>query len=540
MKLIMLILLFANYAFAIKDILYKPFVSGDDYVARRVLYSTQPAYYPESKETKIAEDEYNVFLYSEHFRIVLGKSYKDDEEAKTLASSILGIAENVWSKEIDTYGFKSPKNSTKDYIDIYIGNKESYNKATSTYENISDAYAGFADSYNDKTPYFVINPSIDNDVLKVTIAHEFFHTIQHAYGFFDVSNDIWYQNIWFLEASAVMMEDEVYDSVNDYVNYISSYIRHTEKSLQTHDGDIEYGKVVFAKFLQEKYGMDFIKSILESYDSNENILQDIIKSFANIDIDFDTAFSLYATWLYNPSYFRDGNLYPTLLTHNFSNQINIGYYGIDFINQDTNKTYLYGNNPNYMQETFDGETNTVGDIDNTGLIVINKKAIEPLNTELLQKNHFDGFVFKKGWNLCGNNFDADLNLQDFLQNQQIAWTYENDHYYGFSEDIDYEQKIESMGYKMLIPSVKRGKGFWVYSPYDTNTTISPIALQNSSRDAGIWNLASFDSIFSPKYLDENYTIIWQYDNGWQYYSKKYDFNITKIDTIKPAKGYFIH
>lgn len=540
MKLIMLILLFANYAFAIKDILYKPFVSGDDYVARRVLFSTQPAYYPESKETKITEDEYNVFSYSEHFRIVLGKSYKDDEEAKTLASGILNIAENVWNKEIDTYGFKSPTNSTEDYIDIYIGNKESYNKATSTYENISNAYAGFADGYNDKTPYFVINPSIDTDILKVTIAHEFFHTIQYAYGFFDVSDDIWYQNIWFLEASAVMMEDEVYDSVNDYVNYISSYIRHTEKSLQTHDGDIEYGKVVFAKFLKEKYGMDFIKSILESYDSNENVLQDIIKCFAKTNVDFDTAFSLYATWLYNPSYFRDGNLYPTLLTHSLSNQIDIEYYGINFISQDMNRSYLYGNNSNYMQETFDGETNTVGDIDNSGLIVINKKAIEPLNTGLLQKNHFDGFVFRKGWNLCGNNFDTDLNLQDFLQNQQTAWTYENNHYYGFSKDIDYEQKIESMGYNMPIPSVKKGKGFWIYSPNDTNTTISPIALQNSNKDTGVWNLVSFDSVFNPKYLDENYTIIWQYDNGWQYYSKKYDFNITKIDTIKPAKGYFIH
>ena len=48
--------------------------------------------------------------------------------------------------------------------------------------------------------------------LQVTAAHEFFHAVQFAY---DATEDS-----WFMESTAVWMEDEVYDNINDNTQYL--------------------------------------------------------------------------------------------------------------------------------------------------------------------------------------------------------------------------------------------------------------------------------------------------------------------------------
>ena len=536
MRMVLLILLFFSYAFAVKDILFKPVTNSNDYVTRRILFKSQTENYPELKTSQISQDEYNNFIYSTHFRVIYGKDYNKTD----LANSILDIAENVWGKEIDGFGFKAPINSDKYYIDIYIGNTEAYNKATSSYVTISSSYAGFAESYqSDKTPYFIINSTIDINILKVTIAHEFFHTVQYAYGFYDVSDDIWYKNIWFLEASAVMMEDEIYSSINDYINYLPDYFHHTYNSIEKYDGNIEYGKVVFAKFLREKYGMDFIKYILASYSQDETILQDIQKSFKNYGTTFDSAFSIYATWLYDTSKFEEGLSYPYVAVDVFSENIPIGYYGIEYIGLDDKDRYLYGSNKHYFQETFTGDSDVVDDINNAGLILINKISNDLLYANMIEDNHFENFTLKKGWNLLGNSFDMDLNLETILNNDEIAWIFEDGGYHGFSKNSTYENKIKELGYDTGNPMVKKGKGFWVYTPKDTNITLSPLALSQKNIDQGKWNLISFDSTLNPQYLDDNFSIIWSYDDGWKYYSKEYNLSIKKIQDITPTKGYFI-
>ena len=536
MRLVLLILLFFSYAFAVKDILFKPVTSSNDYVTRRILFKSQTENYPELKTSQILQDEYNNFIYSTHFRVVFGKDHNETDKA----NSILNIAENVWNKEVDSFGFKAPINSDKYYIDIYIGNAEAYNKAENSYVSIDTGkYAGFAESYqSDNTPYFIINPTISTDILKVTIAHEFFHTIQYAYGFYDVNDDIWNKNIWFLEASAVMMEDEVYTNVNDYINYLPDYFHHTNNAIEKYDGSIEYGKVVFAKFLREKYGMDFIKYILSSYSQDETILQDIQKSFKTYGTTFDTAFSIYATWLYDTSKFKEGLQYPFVYSYHFADDVPVEYYGIEYISVDDKDKYLYGSNKHYFQETFAGDKKVVDDINNAGLILINKTSNDTLYTNMIEDNHFKNFTLKKGWNLLGNSFGADLYLKNLLQNDEIAWVFEDGSYHSFSKNSTYESKIKELGYATNNPTVKKGKGFWVYTPKDTNITLSPLSLSQKNIDQGQWNLISFDSTLNPQYLDDNFSIIWSYDDGWKYYSKEYSLSIKKITNITPTKGYF--
>jgi hypothetical protein len=98
------------------------------------------------------------------------------------------------------------------------------------------------------------------DGARVTAAHEFFHAIQFAYDVFEYQgyddsnpgND----KPWWMEASAVWMEDVVYDDVNDYVGYLTYFYKLPWISLTSFvsGGDFHpYASCVWPIFLCEKY-----------------------------------------------------------------------------------------------------------------------------------------------------------------------------------------------------------------------------------------------------------------------------------------------
>jgi hypothetical protein len=82
--------------------------------------------------------------------------------------------------------------------------------------------------------------------LQVTAAHEYYHATQFAY---DIADDG-----WFLEATAVVMEDELYDDVNDNYQYLrDSPITHPSKPIDKFGGVFHYGVWNFFRYLIEKY-----------------------------------------------------------------------------------------------------------------------------------------------------------------------------------------------------------------------------------------------------------------------------------------------
>jgi hypothetical protein len=83
--------------------------------------------------------------------------------------------------------------------------------------------------------------------LKVTAAHELFHAVQFAY---DYNEDA-----WFMEATAVWAEDEVYDRINDNLQYLAeSPLRQPRQPLdQFGDGLRQYGEWIFFRYLSERY-----------------------------------------------------------------------------------------------------------------------------------------------------------------------------------------------------------------------------------------------------------------------------------------------
>jgi hypothetical protein len=86
--------------------------------------------------------------------------------------------------------------------------------------------------------------------LQVTAAHEYYHATQFAY---DIADDG-----WFLEATATWAEDELYDDVNDNVQYlrrspITLPGRPIDKFEGSGQGVFHYGVWIFFRFLTERY-----------------------------------------------------------------------------------------------------------------------------------------------------------------------------------------------------------------------------------------------------------------------------------------------
>jgi hypothetical protein len=140
------------------------------------------------------------------------------------------------------------------------------------------------------------------DCLKVTAAHEFFHAVQNAY---NADADSWWK-----EASATWNEDEVYDSVNDYFQYLGNVFSAPDKPLE----NSSYGGVVFAKYLSENYGgYSIIKSIwecqAERFRNSINAIDYAIRqSYSGENI--GTLYGGYAACNFNPAqYYREGKLW---------------------------------------------------------------------------------------------------------------------------------------------------------------------------------------------------------------------------------------
>jgi hypothetical protein len=93
---------------------------------------------------------------------------------------------------------------------------------------------------------FPFHTPVEN--LQVTAAHEYYHATQFAY---DVTEDG-----WFLEATATWAEDELYDTVNDNVQYLRrSPITMPGRSMDKFDTNagFHYGVWNFFRFLTERH-----------------------------------------------------------------------------------------------------------------------------------------------------------------------------------------------------------------------------------------------------------------------------------------------
>jgi hypothetical protein len=180
------------------------------------------------------------------------------------------ILEEVWQKEVVEYGYRPPKpdltspnHGPDERIDVYIADVGA--DGLYGYCTTDDPAAGrspdgpwdvsaFCVLDNDYAPAQFPTGSNGERALAVTAAHEFFHAIQFAYDFLE--------DLWLIEGTAVWMEDEVYDDIDDNYQYLEkSALRRPDVPLDLAVSDFsrpeagyQYGAFLFFRFLSESTG----------------------------------------------------------------------------------------------------------------------------------------------------------------------------------------------------------------------------------------------------------------------------------------------
>ena len=109
------------------------------------------------------------------------------------------------------------------------------------------------------------------DIVRVTLAHEYFHAVQFGMDwreadFIPVGQNVLFARPW-MEMSAVWMEEILYDHINDYYGYLPSFFDSTKRSIEKFSGFADlhpYASVVWPLFLTEYFdNNDMIRVIWE-------------------------------------------------------------------------------------------------------------------------------------------------------------------------------------------------------------------------------------------------------------------------------------
>lgn len=268
--------------------------------------------------------------------------YGYDGDPNTIPQYVTNLAtylENAWGQIITNMGYTPPPDDGSlggdGRLDVYLLDMGSYGytayeSGTSTvYIVIENDFTGFPEN-------------LDTDqrmgALKVTAAHEFFHASHFQY-----TTDT--ANLWWMEATSTWMEDVIYSTVKDYLNYTgfkyddandngqwdsgetyykidgvtvagttgrpSRWFDQPDYSLDSLSGTHEYGTTIWAKYLSETYGSSIIKSIWEDIGNGYVALTAISNVLTAQGTTLADVFKAFQVANYKRDYV-DGDYYPII------------------------------------------------------------------------------------------------------------------------------------------------------------------------------------------------------------------------------------
>lgn len=102
--------------------------------------------------------------------------------------------------------------------------------------------------------------------LKVTMAHEFKHAIQYVQNGWSGETRSW------MEMDATLMEEVVYDNVNDYYNYIEGFSTDLFQKASSSLIPGRYEDVTWALYFHEKFGSTFWLDVWDFIETDNSIL----------------------------------------------------------------------------------------------------------------------------------------------------------------------------------------------------------------------------------------------------------------------------
>ncbi|MEE9189922.1 MAG: MXAN_6640 family putative metalloprotease [Candidatus Neomarinimicrobiota bacterium] len=158
------------------------------------------------------------------------------------------IFDQVYAIMVNNFDFTPPPSDDEkggsDQYDIYIISFSpsyfgfTYPEEESQVDNAFSSYITMRNNYND-FPHSELNS------FRVTAAHEYFHAVQFGY-------DGW-EELWLMEATAVWMEEAIYDDINDCYRYMIKLFDEPHRSLDENSIHM-YGSYIFFTYVDEHFG----------------------------------------------------------------------------------------------------------------------------------------------------------------------------------------------------------------------------------------------------------------------------------------------
>ena len=253
----------------------------------------------------------------------------NDNHVPDQVDRTLAAFETAWRIEVGRMGFRAPKSdaTSKDHgpdgrLDVYledIGLRDLAGYvATDDPHATDDSYP-----YRDYSAYIVVDDDFSSAQLgwvsgpgglRATAAHELFHAVQYAY---DAGEDP-----WMMEGTAVWMEDQVADDVNDNLVWLrDGPLTEPWVPVDSSRGLHEYGAWIFWRFLSEQAGTGgpdptIVRRVWELAadgpgDPNLYSAQAVASALASRGRSLREELAAFGVWNLAPAaFYQEGSAYP--------------------------------------------------------------------------------------------------------------------------------------------------------------------------------------------------------------------------------------
>jgi hypothetical protein len=214
-------------------------------------------------ERPTLEHTYNTPHFKIHYDTQGDNAVTNEDWVDTCAK----VLEHVWETEVNVLGYKAPPNDSlhpapindggDSRYDIYLLSLSPQILGYTAWDSViwgnPASWTSFIVLDNDYSVHDYGPLHTPLEYLQVTFAHEFFHAIQLGYDPYECDPESGYS--YWMEMSAVWMEDMVYDNVNDYLGYLSAFFNEPWLSLKTFRSSTDvhpYGSCVWPIYLSER------------------------------------------------------------------------------------------------------------------------------------------------------------------------------------------------------------------------------------------------------------------------------------------------
>ena len=195
------------------------------------------------------------------------------------------IADSTRKVLIEDMGFRSEVDDSDGIYDIYIMSYDSNYYGVNVHEGAGKSYIKIDNDY--ASGFYTTGIQ----VMRLTVAHEFFHAIQRAY---KVTQSITDQ--FFYELSSTWIEDIIVPDGDDYLYWIDDFFNNPQQSWDETDG---YSLALFGHYLSTQFEnitsekeSTIIREVWENI-SNSNTPYEALNSI--LQISYDSSFQ--AAWL---------------------------------------------------------------------------------------------------------------------------------------------------------------------------------------------------------------------------------------------------